>query len=286
MGISSAGLEQDTKAPLRALYKNPLRALYKKPLRALYKKPLRALTLLVICSTFVMPASVLAEDISVATAANFRSTLIKLIEVFHADSETEVKIITASSGVLYNQINHGAPFDVFLSADSFRPKKLALSRSTDTFIYAIGRLVFWMPQGDEVNKPAFLEFDARLAIANPHIAPYGSAAMQVLNQLKPDFSNLVRGQNVNQAYQYVDSGNAAAGLLSLSQLTDREEDNYWLVPEGLYSAIEQHGILLNHQNSGAESFVNFIQSPEAHRIITGSGYGLPAPSRTKVIKNE
>ncbi|MEO2175721.1 MAG: molybdate ABC transporter substrate-binding protein [bacterium] len=215
-----------------------------------------------------------AKSITVASAANFKSTLELLASRFEDTTANQVTVITASSGVLYTQITYGAPFDVFLSADASRPVELENQNHTDSFVYAIGQLAFWLPRHSQVNREEFLRFEARIAIANPAIAPYGAAAMEVLQRLKPNHRKLVRGNNVNQVFQFVDTGNVAAGLLALSQLKQGHKSRYWVIPAELYSLIEQRGILLT-KSTEAKLFVNYIQSSESRALISRAGYLLP-----------
>ena len=217
-----------------------------------------------------------AKDLRVATAANFKATLERIVSQYqHTGGADRVAIITASSGVLFTQIRHGAPFDIFLSADASKPLQLAAQHPSDSFVYAIGRLAFWAPGQTRVDRQSLLAFQSRLAIANPRVAPYGAAAIESLRQLKPGFNELVLGKNINQAFQFVESGNAAAGLIALSQLTQAANDAYWLIPETLHRPIEQRGILLNLDSRGAADFVAFLQSPMARVEIARSGYELP-----------
>ena len=236
-----------------------------------------ATLLLIVC----LPASTLAENITIATAANFKSTLEQLVLQFETRSNDKVIIISASSGVLFTQIKYGAPFDIFLSADAYRPEQLFNEHPFDTFVYAIGQLVFWVPGQALVDRQTFLQFEDRIAIANPLIAPYGSAAIEILNKLKPAYNKLVRGKNINQAFQFVESGNAGAGILSLAQLNLIQQKNFWPIPGNLHTAIEQKGILLSPANAAAIAFVFFLKSNQARHIITEAGYRVPAADAVK-----
>jgi molybdate transport system substrate-binding protein len=229
------------------------------------------------CILFFVHTNVVAKNITVASAANFRSTLELLVHQFHKTTSGKVTIVSASSGVLFTQITHGAPFDIFLSADAARPRQLAGVKQTDTFIYALGQLAFWIPLKPSTGRQDFLSFDTNIAIANPKIAPYGSAAMQVLLKLKPNHRKLVRGNNINQAFEFVNTGNASAGLIALSQLKHSAKHGYWLIPGELYAPIEQHGILLNNKSDEAKRFVKFIQSAQSRSLISNAGYLLPEP---------
>jgi len=213
---------------------------------------------------------------TIACAANFKPTLVALTKKFETIYGIEnIKIVTGSSGMLYTQIKHGAPFDLFLSADEDRPLQLATDLGANSFIYAIGQLVFWQEDQNDVTQKSFENYKGRLAIANPKIAPYGIAALQMLDSMKAQKLNLVRGNNVNQSYQFVYSGNVNAGLLSLSQMILGKHKNYWLIPNTLYSPIRQRGIVVNQNEVQAIKFSEFLQSDIARTIIGRSGYGLP-----------
>jgi molybdate transport system substrate-binding protein len=237
------------------------------------------------CILFCIHSNVVAKTITVASAANFKSTLELLIHEFQKTTTGKVRIITASSGVLFTQINHGAPFDIFLSADAARPIKLAELKQVDTFIYALGQLAFWVSNQSPVSRQDFLLYEHNIAIANPKIAPYGIAAMQVLLKLKPNHRKLIRGNNINQAFEFVNTGNANAGLIALSQLIRNSREGYWLIPAELYAPIEQRGILLNHESDEAKQFVSFIQSNESRLLISNAGYLLPKISLSTVSSN-
>ena len=216
---------------------------------------------------------------TIASAANFKPTLVRLVERFEALHPTaEIKIVSASSGMLHTQIQQGAPFDIYLSADASRPKSMENKSGNKSFVYALGRLVFWQRDSSISNKDSLLQYEGRLAIANPKIAPYGSAAMETLQSLNLSgiYQNrLIRGNNVNQSYQFIYSGNVGAGLISRSQVIQGKHSNFWLVPKESHNPIEQRGILLNSKDNFAPIFVKYLQSGFAKEIIIQSGYDLP-----------
>ena len=168
-----------------------------------------------------------AQQITVAAAADLNYALPELTRSFEAATGTKVVVSFGSSGNLFSQIQSGAPFDLFFSADEDYPQRLAASGKMDAAtlsIYAIGHLVIWVPN-DSPGDPAQLHMDlltqswvTRIALANPQHAPYGRAAMAVLEHfgMKDKLaSKLVYGESVSQAAQFVQSGNAQAGLIAL-----------------------------------------------------------------------
>ena len=240
------------------------------------------LTLLVILA----PGQSCADEIRVAVASNFRDAMSALASQFERESSHQVTLIFGSSGKQFAQIRNGAPFDAFFSADSTRPELLereGLAVPGSRFTYALGKLVLWSPQADYVDPDGtILEYGnfRHLAIANPGLAPYGAAAREALeamglwNQLG---NRLVRGENIGQAFQFVNSGNAEVGLVAWSQLKRSDaaiEGSYWLVPEHYYSPIEQQTILLQ-DTVEARMFMSFIRSEDSVRIIRTHGYDIP-----------
>lgn len=227
-----------------------------------------------------------ASELHVAVASNFTDTMRTIADAYQAKHGHKLKISSASTGKLYAQIMHGAPFDLFFSADARRPEllqrdKLAVSGSR--FTYAIGRLILWSPQtslidsqGDVLTQQGF----AHLSIANPKLAPYGAAARAVLEH-KGVWGSLgrrmVRGENISQAFQFVQSGNAELGLVALSQVNKNGKQipgSYWLVPDNLYPPIEQQAVILRN-SSMAREFIAFIQTHEMLTLIRNHGYKVP-----------
>jgi len=232
----------------------------------------------------------LADDIKVAVASNFYPAMKELVLHYELkQSQTsenhKIVIISGSSGKHYAQIINGAPFDIFFSADKARPillEKKGLSESESRFTYALGKLVLWSSLNDFVEKDERLfNNDLRfLAIANPKIAPYGVAAREVLisiNLWEEVQSKLVRGENIAQTFQFVNSGNAKLGFISYSQLRNPNYPlvgSFWEVPQSLYKPIEQQVVLLK-KSSLAKDFLSFIGSDESLNIISKYGYDLP-----------
>jgi molybdate transport system substrate-binding protein len=242
------------------------------------------ITILVALFLAITPASS-AETITVAVAANFAPTLRQVSARFEADTGVSVRAMVGSTGKLYAQILHGAPVDVFLAADVERPQQIeekGLAVLNTRFTYATGRLVLWsnvaelIEHGTIFDDPRF----RRLAIANPKTAPYGRAAMEVLQYLGSFEGNslqLLRGENVAQAHQFVYSGNADAGFVALSLLLRTPQDSKgssWILPGTMHSPIRQQAVLLKRarDNAAAVRFIAFLKSAAVKKIIIADGY--------------
>ena len=231
-----------------------------------------------------------AEPLRIAVAANFSGTQRRLAERYQALTGTEVVPSVGSSAQLYAQIQNGAPFHVFLSADQERPQRLegeGLAVPGSRFSYAEGRLTLYGPGLDSVKADGAdlrQRTDVRVSIANPDVAPYGAAAMAVIQKLGLTDSlapRIVRGESVAQAEQFVRSGAAELGFVALSQVIREPRASYWLVPLELHSPILQDGVLLEQgrDNTAARRYLDFLRSAEARRIIEEDGYSIPAAGR-------
>jgi len=231
-----------------------------------------------------------AEDLLVAVAANFVQPMEQLSADFAQRSGYSIKVSSGSSGNFVKQIENGAPFALFLSADEERPAKLEQEGNAvagTRYTYAIGRLVLWSRKpGLIANDPAqaLTGEDVRhIAIANPDVAPYGRAAMQTLQRLglwdeiRP---KLVRGEDIAQTFQWVDTGNAELGFVALSQVVKTEDGSRWLVPTELYQPIRQQAVLLKagQNNPAAQAFLTYLRSEPARSIITSFGYAVEPQS--------
>lgn len=226
-----------------------------------------------------------AADVRIAVAANFTDTTRDLMAAFAEATGLEAVASYGSTGKLYAQIDNGAPFDVFLAADSERPMILEENGqgvAGTRFTYAKGKLALWSPAPGTFEDPeAWLESGdfSRLAIANPKTAPYGLAAQQVLSEMRlwePLQERLVRGDSIAQTFQFVATTNAESGFVALSQVRawDDGEGSLWLVPQAYYAPIEQQAILLTRSegNAAARQWLEFLRGPEARDIIEASGY--------------
>lgn len=221
-----------------------------------------------------------------AVASNFAAPMNKIVEQFEALSGHTVVVSSSSSGKLYAQIRHGAPFHAFLSADDDKPQALVdagLAVEDSHFTYALGRLALWSADAGLVDGPAVLEQEGlgRVAIPNPRLAPYGAAAVEVLTTLgvwQRLSRQLVQGENIAQTFNFVHSGNAAVGLVAAAQLVG-QGGSYWLVPRDLHQPIRQDAVLLHRGRNlaAARELVDYLRSDAARNIIADFGYDLPLP---------
>lgn len=227
-----------------------------------------------------------AGSVKVAVASNFMQPMKELVRQFEQNSPYEVVVAFGSSGKLYAQIMHGAPFDIFLSADQAKPDALTLKQMViegSQFTYAIGRLVLWtldaeihIAGGEVLRKPTHY----KIALANPKIAPYGKASVEVLTALglvKETQNRWVLAENITQSYQFVYSQNAQLGFVALSQFHNTSADSQgekWLVPDNLHQPIRQDAVRLKRssQNEAALAFYQYLQSQQASMTITRFGY--------------
>ncbi|WP_185984944.1 molybdate ABC transporter substrate-binding protein [Aureimonas mangrovi] len=237
-----------------------------------------------LAASVALPAASFAETVSVAVAANFTDAANEIAAAFAAGGEHEAVLSFGATGQFYTQITQGAPFEVFLAADDERPT-LAVEEGYgvegSVFTYAIGQLVLYSAQDGVVTGPETLEsadFD-QISIANPETAPYGAAAVEamealgVYETLQP---KIVQGQNIGQAFQFVETGNAELGFVALGQVSQTEAGSRWIVPQDLYEPINQDAVLLTtgEDNPAAIAFLEFLQGDEAGAIIEKYGYAL------------
>ena len=230
-----------------------------------------------------------AEEVRVAVAANFRAALSEIVKLFERDTRHTALVSSGSSGKFYAQINHGAPFDVFFSADVARPQLMeeeGLAVPGSRFTYAIGRLTLWSPDPNMIKGEGLTVLSngpfEHLAMANPKTAPYGAAAKHILealglwNHIK---GRIVQGENIGQAFHFVYSQNAQLGFVALSQVLGPKINgagSRWDVPENLHEPLRQQAILLitGQQNKAATAFLDYVKGPKARTIIEQFGYGL------------
>jgi molybdate transport system substrate-binding protein len=223
-----------------------------------------------------------AAETQVAVAANFTEPAKEIAAAFTAATGHTATLSFGSSGQFYAQITHGAPYEVFLSADAERPKKAeqdGVGVAGTRFTYAIGRLVLFSRTPGLADGGAALKSGgfAKLAIADPAAAPYGVAAVQTLQKLglyeavKP---KIVTGASITQAWQFAATGAADLGFVALSQVIAEPGGSRWLVPAADHAPIEQQAILLTvgRNNPAAKAFLDFLKSPSARAIIRRYGY--------------
>ncbi|KGM53787.1 molybdate ABC transporter substrate-binding protein [Lysobacter daejeonensis GH1-9] len=245
----------------------------------------RALTVLVALAGW-LPGAGMAAQARLAVAANFADAARQLAAEYGRQSGHRIDVSAASTGKLYAQIRHGAPFDALLSADAATPRKLVAEGLADGSTlddYAVGRLVLWsrdpalVKDGEALLRHGRIE---RLAIANPELAPYGAAAREVLRHvgrwdaLKP---RLAMGENIGQATQFVVSGAAPLGLLPRSLVLEARKTtpgSSWEVPASWHAPIVQTAVLMKRggNNAAARGFLQYLGSPAAKARIRALGY--------------
>lgn len=239
---------------------------------------------LFILSTVFSILSTQADELKVAVAANFKTTAQIIINNFSQQTSHKVTLITASSSALATQIYHGAPYDIFLSADQQRPMWLIKNnkaQASSLSKYAIGQLAFYSPEikinSEKQFKNQLTSQTGKLAIANPKFAPYGKSSIDMLkkNNLYSLVSpKIVMGNNVIQALQFVQSGNAQSGLVSVSQLLELStNEEYFIIPHHLYSPIAQYAVITNvgKDKKSAQQFLNFLTT-RSETVILNNGY--------------
>lgn len=247
---------------------------------------LQRLLLLVI--TMTLPMVTMAGEVSVAVASNFTAPMKIIAQAFERETGHKAILSFGATGQFYAQIKNGAPFAVLLAADDETPARLereGVAVPGTRFTYATGKVVLWSRKADLVDAKGDIlktgKFD-KLALANPKLAPYGAAAMQVLetmNLTKQLGPKLVEASNIGQTFQFVSSGNAALGFVALSQVFENgklKEGSGWVVPSNLYSPIKQDAVLLTSgkANVAAQALLQYLRSDKAKAIIVSFGYDL------------
>lgn len=224
--------------------------------------------------------------IKVAVASNFSEAARELAHQFERQEGVPVALALGSTGKLYAQIEQGAPYGVFLAADRERPKLLeskGIALAGSRYTYALGQLVLWSPEGVAGSAEEVLRRRKyiRLAMANPDLAPYGRAARDVLKNLglwSEVQSQIVKGENISQTFQFAHSGNAQLAFVAHSQIVstgEALEGTALLLSPSLYDPIEQQVVLLNHGDR-ERAFWTFLQSEKAKSIIRQHGYRIGA----------
>jgi molybdate transport system substrate-binding protein len=246
---------------------------------------------------FFFSSLISAQTLRIAAAADLQFVLPDLAAQYEKQTGVKLAITYGSSGNFFAQIQNGAPFDLFLSADTDYPKKLVdagLAVPESLQVYAGGRLVLWCPNDSPINPVDGLLLSLldprveKIAIANPEHAPYGRAAVAamrnygVYDRLKP---KLVFGENVSQAAQFVQSGNAQAGLIAFSLvLSPAMKDGRWveIVLPDRPKWLSQSAVILKSSSNktAAASFLTFLKTPEAQSILKSYGFHAPRQAST------
>ena len=247
---------------------------------------------LLLCRISAPSARAADRELNVAAAADLSSAPQEVADNYQKHTGVTVKLSFGASGALTQQIQNGAPFDVFFSADMDYPRQLIAAGEADSatlFRYAVGRLVLWVPKDsplDVEHKGIDVLLDPsvnKISIANPQHAPYGRAAAAVLKHygLYDKLSDrLVLGENISQAAQFVESGNAQAGFVALAHATApamQGKGKYWMVPADAYPPLDQGVVVISHSphKQDAMAFLDYVKTPEATAILQRYGFSLP-----------
>ena len=229
-----------------------------------------------------------AAEAQIAVAANFADPIKAIASVLQKTTGHTLKISVGATGGLYAQIRNGAPFDVMFAADTKTPAQLetdGLAQAGSRFTYATGKLVLWSADPTKVDAQGVVlkgEGFRKLALANPKTAPYGAAAVEVINKLGLTAAltpKLVQGESIGQTYNFVHTGNAEIGFVAMSQVLEGgrlKGGSMWVVPQNLYAPIRQDAVLLKRgaNNEAAVALMKLLQSPNIQSLIRCYGYDI------------
>lgn len=235
-----------------------------------------------------MPA--VAQELTIAAASDLQSALPEVVAAYEKQTGKKVRVVFGSSGNFFAQIQNGAPFDLFFSADVDYAKRLetaGLTQPGSLYIYALGSIVVW-----DAETPLDLERSGlqalkdprvkHIAIANPAHAPYGRAAQTALVNAgiwEAVKDKIVMGENISQAVQFVQSGNAQVGIIAGSLVSEKTKGSIWVVPPKLYPKLEQAVVILKSSklSGDAEEFLAFMKSDATRQIMKRFGFVPPEP---------
>ena len=227
-----------------------------------------------------------AGEVTVAVAANFTAPMQKIAQAFEQDTGHKAQLAFGATGKFYAQIKNGAPFAVLLAADDETPARLekeGLAVTGTRFTYATGRLALWSKQpnlvddkGEVLRSNSFI----KIAIADPKLAPYGIASMEVIHKMGVQANvvpKLVQGESIGQTYQFVSTENAQLGFVALSQISFDgriSQGSAWVVPQSMHTPLKQDAVLLNagKDNAAAVALLKYLQADKAIAIVRSYGY--------------
>ncbi|BDU52377.1 molybdate ABC transporter substrate-binding protein [Limnohabitans sp. INBF002] len=233
-------------------------------------------------------AAAQAGEVMVAVAANFTAPMQKIAKAFEQDTGHKAQLAFGATGKFYAQIKNGAPFAAMLAADDETPARLekeGLAVAGTRFTYATGRLALWSKSPNLVDdKGEVLRSNSfnKIAIADPKLAPYGIAAVEVIHKMGVQANvlpKLVQGESIGQTYQFVSTENAQLGFVALSQISIDgriTQGSAWVVPQSMHAPLKQDAVLLNagKDNAAAHALLKYLQGDTARAIITRYGYAL------------
>ena len=249
-------------------------------------RPYRRLAIALLATS--SPLFGIAAEARIAVAANFAEPIKAVAAVLEKTTGHTLKITVGATGKLYAQIKNSAPFDVLLAADTKAPAQLeadGLAQPGSRFTYATGKLVLWSADAAKVDaKGEVLKTGAfrKLAYAAPKVAPYGAAAVQVMDQLGLTAAlgpKLVQGESIGQTFGFVFTGNAEIGFVAMSQVLQGgklKSGSMWVVPPNLYQPIRQDALVLQRaaNNPAAQALVALLKSPNIKDLIRSYGYDI------------
>ena len=235
---------------------------------------------------FFMAGALHAAEAQVAVAANFAEPIKAIAAVLEKTTGHTLKITVGSTGRLHAQIKNGAPFDVLLAADARAPAQLeadGLVRPGSRFTYASGKLVLWSADTAKVDAQGTVLKTGgfrKLAVANPKTAPYGAAALEVMDKLGLSATltpKLVQGESIGQTFNFAFTGNAEIAFVAMSQVLESgrlKSGSMWVVPQTLYAPIKQDAVLLERaaNNEAAQALMRLLKSPDVKALIRSFGY--------------
>lgn len=230
-----------------------------------------------------------AGEVNAAVAANFTEPMGQIVKLFQKESGHTVRVSLGSTGKFYSQIQNGAPFDVLVAADEKVPRRLekeGFAVEGSRFVYALGKLVLWSAQPGLVDAKGEILRKGnynKLAIGDPKLASYGTAAKEALEEFglwNAVQGKLVTGENITQTYQFAATGNAELAFIALSQITKDgkiSQGSWWMVPSHLYNPIRQTAVQLSaaKDKAATQAFLTFLKSEKAKEVIRSFGYELP-----------
>ena len=252
----------------------------------LYFKKFKKIQLL--AATLLLSVNSFAGEVQVAVAANFAEPIKAIAAVLEKTTGHKLQATLGATGKFYTQIQNGAPFDVFLSADRKTPElleKKGLAQLDSRFTYATGKLVLWSAdanlvdaKGDILKRGQF----RKIAYATPKLAPYGAAAEQVVGKLGLTSAlapKLVQGESIGQTFNFVQTGNAELGFVAMSQVLEGgklKNGSMWVIPQTLYAPIQQDAVVLKRaaNNDAAQALVKLLKSPNIKDLIRSYGYDI------------
>lgn len=255
----------------------------------------RFATVGLLCELFFSPVMIRAQELRVAAAADLQPGMKDLAAKYQTQTHRNVEMVYGSSGNFFTQIENGAPFDLFFSADLSYPTKLidqGLADKDSLYRYGLGRIVIWASADQHLNvsEKGFQSLLSpqvkKIAIANPEHAPYGRAAVAALekaglyDQVK---CKLVYGENISQAAQFVQSQNAQVGLIALSLAISpmMAGGDRWLVPFDFHPPLQQAVVIIaaSKNKKAAADFLNFVRSPAGREVLSNYGFLPPAAQK-------